>query len=65
MAFTQSQIDALKAALASGVLTVRHGETMTTYRSFDEMRALLAMMEDEVLPSTRPRRTVAKFSNGF
>lgn len=65
MAFTQTQIDALKAAIASGVLTVRHGETSTTYRSLAEMKAVLAMMETEVSPTAKPRRTAAQFSRGF
>jgi len=63
MAWTQSEIDALKAAIATGVLTVRHGETLTTYRSLSEMRALLAMMQGEVNAPTR--RTVAKLTRGF
>ena len=64
MAWTQTQIDALKTAIASGVLTIKHGETLTTYRSLAEMRTALALMEAEV-NSTRPSRTVAKFSQGF
>ncbi len=59
MAWTQVQIDALKAAIASGVLTVRHGDTMTTYRSLDEMQRVLAMMQSDV--TTRTRSTVATF----
>jgi len=63
MAWTQSQIDALKAAIAVGALTVRHGETMTTYRSLAEMKELLAMMTEEVTPA-RTRRTVGVFKSG-
>lgn len=59
MAWTQSDVDALKAALAAGVLTVKHGETLTTYRSLNEMRQLLAMMQTEV--TTRTRSTVAAY----
>lgn len=59
MAWTQEQIDALKSALASGKLTVRHGETMVTYRSFEEMKALLQMMSADV--TTRTRSTVASY----
>lgn len=65
MAFTQTQIDALKAAIASGILTVKHGDTLTTYRSLSEMRTALAMMEAEVNTTTRPRRAVAQFGRGF
>lgn len=65
MAWTQSQIDALKAAIASGVLTVRHGETLTTYRSLSEMLRVLAAMETEANAGSRPRRTVAQFDKGL
>jgi hypothetical protein len=33
----QARLEALDAAIASGVLTVRHGETLTTFRSMNEM----------------------------
>lgn len=66
MAFTQTEIDALKKAIASGVLTVRHGDTSTTYRSLAEMERALKMMQGEVNPaSVAPRRTVASFSRGL
>jgi hypothetical protein len=64
MAYTQTQIDALRAAIASGLLTVRHGDTSTTYQSLKEMREVLREMEAEVGGSPRPRRTVAAFGNG-
>ncbi len=62
MAYTQTQIDALKNAIAAGVLEVQHGETKTTYRSLREMQSILAAMEGEV--NGRTTRTVAKFSSG-
>ena len=31
----------LEAAYYSGILTVRHGETTTTYRSLDEMKQVI------------------------
>lgn len=65
MAWSQSQIDAIKAAIASGVLTVRHGETLTTYRSVAEMMRVLAAMQAEVDAASRPRRTVAQFDKGL
>lgn len=64
MAYTQAQIDALKVAMASGVLTVRHGDTSTTFRSISEMQKVLAQMEADLAGTTRPRRTVAAFGNG-
>jgi hypothetical protein len=49
--WTQEDVDKLKAAVASGILTVRYdgppGRTIT-YQSLSEMRALLASMEQDV-----------------
>ncbi|RWO83159.1 MAG: hypothetical protein EOS18_06095 [Mesorhizobium sp.] len=65
MAYAQTQIDALKSAMASGVLTVRHGETTTTFRSLAEMQKQLSIMEADVAGTlTRPRRTVSAYGNG-
>lgn len=64
MAFTQADIDALKAALATGALTVRAPDgRMVTYRSVDEMLRTLARMEAEVgsADGVRPRTTFASF----
>lgn len=57
MAWTQSDIDALKKAIASGALTVEMDGRRITYRSLAEMRSTLAEMEQEVNPAaiTRPR----------
>lgn len=56
MSFTQSQIDALKAAIATGALTVRNANgELVTYRSLAEMRQALGIMEAEVAGPTRRR----------
>ena len=60
MAWTQEQIDALKIAIATGQRAVRHGETYVEYRTIDEMKAVLSMMEADVL-TTRTRSTVARY----
>ncbi|KQU77718.1 hypothetical protein ASD12_18125 [Mesorhizobium sp. Root102] len=52
MAWTQTDIDTLKKAMSSGVLTFKHGETLTTFRSMSEMERVLARMEVEVKGST-------------
>lgn len=62
MAWTQIDIDRLKNAIKLGVREVQHEHTRTVYRSLAEMKAILADMETEV--NSKPRRTVAKFSNG-
>lgn len=47
MALTSADIDALDRAIASGELTVRHGERLVTYRSIDELlRARAAILAD-------------------
>lgn len=48
MAWTQSDIDALKAAIARGVRTVSSQGRTVTYHSLDEMLKALAAMESEV-----------------
>jgi len=65
MAYSQTQVDALKAAIATGALTVRDATgNLITYRSLKDMREILAVMESEVAGDTRVRRTVGTFSNG-
>lgn len=56
MAYTQAQYDALQNAMATGALTVRYADGRTvTYRSFDEMKAILDVMAAEM--GTIPRKT--------
>lgn len=48
MAFTQSDIDALKAAIATGALRARYADGREVqYRSLAEMRETLGLMRDE------------------
>lgn len=55
MAYTQTDIDNLKAAIASGELMSRSGDRSIQYRSLDEMERTLRRMEAEVLgDTTRP-----------
>ena len=52
--WTQADVDALKAAVGSGVLQVRYDgppARMVTYHSLAEMRALLATMVADVAAS--------------
>lgn len=48
MAWTQADIDALKAAIASGRLRVTMGDRDVQFRSLAEMKEILAMMQEEV-----------------
>lgn len=53
--WTQAEIDALKAAVASGVQTVTYSDRTVTYQSLEDMRALLATMEQSVTGAPRTR----------
>jgi len=49
--WTQADIDSLKVAVASGILTVRYDgppSRMVTYQDLSQMRALLASMIQDV-----------------
>ena len=70
MAFTQTHIDTLKAAIATGAKSVKYGygpdAQEVVYRDLPHMRETLAMMEAEVNPSSgQPMRTVAQFNSGL
>ena len=45
MAYTQQQAEALREAMASGVLTVEYDGKRVTYRSVGEIREALAEVE--------------------
>jgi hypothetical protein len=61
MAYSQSDIDALKAAIATGATLVKFGAGADSrevrYRSLAEMQATLDMMESEVSPGLAAPRT--------
>lgn len=65
MAWTQTDIDRLKAAIGLGVKRVRYASGETEYQSLDEMRKLLNDMQRDVNPDARVTRTVARFDRGF
>lgn len=64
--WTQTDIEKLKVAVASGILTVRYdgppGRTIT-YQSLAEMRALLAEMQRQVKGA--PTYRLAQTRKGF
>ncbi len=64
--WTQADIDRLKAAIASGVLSVNYAgppSRSITYQSLAEMRKLLAEMVGQVNGRTAYRRVA--FNKGF
>ncbi len=57
MAWTQSDIDALKSAIATGAREVRYADgRLVVYRTLDEMMRVLASLSAEVSPNTQPPR---------
>ncbi|WP_316207586.1 MULTISPECIES: phage head-tail joining protein [unclassified Bradyrhizobium] len=70
MAWTQKDIDTLKAAIATGARRVRYGSGPDAheveYRSLDDMNATLSQMIAEVSPQTvAPARTVGTYNSGL
>lgn len=53
MAYTQSQLDALDAAIASGAMEVRYENQTVKYRSIKEMTQLRNMINQELNPTTK------------
>ena len=68
MAYTQDDIDRLKAVIASGVQRANYNGRDVTYASLDKLIALLRIMEAEVGAATGvpvTRRSYASFSKGY
>lgn len=66
MAWSETDINALRAAIATGAKRVRFQTHETEFRSQAEMMELLERMVAENNPSSAsPRRTVAQFTSGF
>ena len=70
MAWTQADIDTLRAAIASGATRVSYSgppARSIDYRSLAEMREILALMEGEVTPPAGGATTyrLAQWSKGF
>jgi len=65
MPWSQTDIDALKSAMARGTKRVRYVSGEIEYQSVDDMRKLLADMEREVNPASTQTRSVARFDRGF
>ncbi len=63
MAFTQPQLDALEAAIATGTLKVQYQDKSVTYASLKDMLALRQIMKQELAgASATPRASRTAFS---
>jgi hypothetical protein len=62
MAYTQAQLDDLRAAIAEGVTSVSANGRTVSYRNLDDMRKLERAMADQLeLSARRPLRILASF----
>jgi peptidoglycan hydrolase CwlO-like protein len=61
-----ARIEKLKAARDTGVLTVKHGETLTTFRSLAEIEATIAKLESDLAAAngTSKRRVRYMYQSG-
>lgn len=67
MAWTQTQLDAVEVAIASGELTVRFGDRTVTYRSMDELLQARGVIRDSLAAeggSATDRFSFAQTSKG-
>ncbi len=48
LALLQQRLEALKAALATGVLIIQHGDTRTQYRSIDEIKTAIGAVQEDI-----------------
>ena len=63
MAFTQSQVDALEAAIASGTLEVRTGDKSVRYHSLDEMIKLRDVIRNQLNADAQTPTSRASFAS--
>jgi hypothetical protein len=63
--YTQTDLDAIKKAIAEGTLKVEYGDKKVEYRSLNEMIRIRDIIEAEVNGGTPiQKRTYASFSKG-
>lgn len=65
MAWTQSDLDAIDAALAKGVKRVQYDNQMVEYHSLDELLKLRDLIANTVGNITPPPRTVGVYASGL
>ena len=63
MAWTQADVDRIKAAIARGEKTVQFADRSVTYRSLDEMFKTLQAIEAEL--GEAPKRRTVVVDGGF
>jgi hypothetical protein len=63
MAFSQAQLDALEAAIASGTLEVRTGDKSVRYHSLDEMIKLRDVIRNQLNADAQTQTSRASFAS--
>lgn len=64
MAYTVEDLAALKANIARGVTSLEVNGEKVTFRSLDEMRRIVAMIEDDLMPKPKSGFHLPTFSRG-
>jgi hypothetical protein len=64
VSFTQSDLDAVRAAIAKGERSVQFSDRAVTYRSIEELLQAEARIAD-ALKTKRPRQWLGVGSKGF
>lgn len=63
MAYTQTDLDRINKALASGTLTIRTGNDSVTYQSIDDMLRVKRMIESELAQSSTTKRMYPRYQH--
>ncbi len=63
MAFTQSQLDALEAAIASGTLEVRVGDKSVRYQTMAELIKARDLIRDQLATASSGSKSRASFAS--
>lgn len=58
VAVLEARLAAIVKARDTGALTVKHMDTLTTFRNLDEMERIIASIQGEIAGATSPRRRV-------
>lgn len=64
MAYTAEDLAALKANIARGVTSLEVAGEKVTFRSLDEMRRIVSMIEDDLAPKPKSGFHLPTFSRG-
>lgn len=61
LATLQAQLSAIETARASGVLTVQHGDTSTTFRNLSDMDRIIASLKNQIADAGGTTRRKVRF----